>query len=120
MVVLVDDDEAGRRALRRVLDRPGVIVNEFATAEEAVRFLGAVIADLLITDFDLPGMNGAALITAARTAGHRCPMVIITGRLREDTADRLLALGVPDVDIITKPLGLQDVRSLAARYLART
>ncbi len=74
VVALNDDDLAVRRALGRALVACGADVRAFASAEDALAGLHPGEVDLIVTDFDLPGLDGAELITAARARGHR-PLV---------------------------------------------
>lgn len=111
-VVLVDDDEATRRALRRALSLPGVNVAEFPSAEDTLVYLTARSIDVLITDYDLPGVNGVTLIAAARAAGHRGHDVLISGRHPADCHARLAEVRLARVEVLSKPLPLERIHRL--------
>lgn len=111
-VVLVDDDEATRRALRRALSRPGVNVTEFPSAEDTLTYLTTSPIDVLITDYDLPGLNGVALIAAARAAGHRGHDVLISGRHPADCHARLAEERLAGVEVLSKPLPFERLHQL--------
>jgi CheY-like chemotaxis protein len=76
-LVVVDDDEDVRTALRRLLRSMGHEVRVFASAEEyeACR----AVADCLIVDLRLPGLNGFELRERLRLRGSAIPIVFITG-----------------------------------------
>ena len=119
-VVLVDDDEATRRALRRALSLPGVNVAEFPSAEDTLTYLTARAIDVLITDYDLPGATGVALIAAARATGHRGHDVLISGRHPADCHARLAEERLAGVEVLSKPLPLERLHRLVAdRQAAR-
>src|SRR4051812_39208665 len=76
-LVVVDDDQAVRTALRRLLRALGHEVRVFASAEEYEAC--AADADCLILDLRLPGMNGFELRERLRLRGLLIPIVFITG-----------------------------------------
>lgn len=112
VVALVEDDEATRRALRRALMACGALVIDYACAEEALRDLDPSAIDLLVTDLDLPGQDGFALIAAVRAQGWRCRIVVVSGELPEHLAPRLGDLG--DLDILGKPFALEAMCAILA------
>lgn len=120
VVALVIEDEPTRRAIRRALGRPEVIVAPFRTAERALPYLDTIAVDLLVTDFELAGLSGSALIATTRARGHRYPTVLITSRSPHDRAEDLARYHLADVDIVEKPMGPSDTQRVIARYLTRT
>src|SRR3954466_7941773 len=76
-LVVVDDDEDVRTALRRLLRSMGHEVRVFASAEEYEAC--PVLADCLIVDLRLPGLNGFELLERLRLRGSSIPVVFITG-----------------------------------------
>lgn len=112
---MVDDDDGGRRALARMLEASGVHVTEFATATAALAHLAANGTGLLVTDLEMPGMDGGALIAAVQARGLAQRIVLISGRSVDYCAARLHALGVaPIAGIEEKPLSLATIRRLVA------
>ena len=76
-LVVVDDDEEVRTALRRLLRSLGHDVRVFGSAEEFEA--GSTVADCLIVDVRLPGLNGLELRERIRMRGAAIPIVFITG-----------------------------------------
>ncbi len=118
VVALVEDDEATRRALRRALMACGALVVDYGSAEEALLALEPGSFDLLVTDLDLPGLDGIALIAAIRARGWRCRVVVVSGELPEHLAPRLG--GVVDLDILGKPFALETMSAIMATCRAAT
>lgn len=112
-VAVIDDDLAVRRALGRALLACGVKVLDYATAEDALAHLHNGDVDLIVTDLDLPGLDGAELIAAARSRGWRCPAVVVSGAVPDHQVLRLADLGV--IALLDKPFDLADIRALVAR-----
>lgn len=78
-VLVVEDDADLRDAMLMMLESFGLESVGVPTAEEAVeRF--AEPFDLLMTDFDLPGMNGVELLDACRTRHLHLPVIFLSGR----------------------------------------
>jgi DNA-binding NarL/FixJ family response regulator len=75
-VLIVDDHEAARRAMRMMVRvAPGFdLAGEAATGEEAVSLAGELHPDLVLMDINLPGING---ITATRTIIDRMPDTVV-------------------------------------------
>ena len=76
-VVVVDDDEDVRTALRRLLRSMGHDVELFASAEDYEDCPSD--ADCMILDLRLPGLNGYELRERLRLRGSLIPIVFITG-----------------------------------------
>jgi FixJ family two-component response regulator len=76
-LVVVDDDEQVRKALRRLLQSLGHEVRVFGSAEELEAEPGH--ADCLIVDVRLPGVTGLELRERIRMGGSSIPIVLITG-----------------------------------------
>lgn len=81
MVMLVEDDELVRKCLRELLDDVGGQVIAAANAAEALEWIAADgVPDVLVTDLQLGcGMNGLALIAAARLQWPGVRAVLISG-----------------------------------------
>lgn len=116
VVALVEDDEATRRAIGRALITCGALVIDYASAEAALLDLDPGAVDLLVTDLDLPGQDGVALIAAVRARGWRCQIAVVSGELPEHLAPRLGGLG--DLHILGKPFALEAMCAIVARCRA--
>ena len=119
-VLLVDDEESIRRLLSRMLESE-YDVEVAPDGEAAMRLLREPDAhyDLLISDLNMPGMDGLSLIREAQRLDSTLPAIVITGYSSESTAIEALNLGV--AGYLTKPFGTTQVRAAAAKALgART
>lgn len=106
-VLLVDDENLVRSMTADLLRDLGYVVVEAASGAQALSALrGGLEADVLVTDYLMPGMTGAALIDEARRAGRRLPVLLITGYA--NAGDDV----PPDVPRLSKPFRQVD---LAAR-----
>ena len=114
-LVVVDDDEEVRTALRRLLRAIGHNVRLFASAEEYEAT--PVAADCLIVDLRLPGLNGFELMERLRLRGSSTPIVFITGDGGPSPNDPTIHAGTPS---LAKPFDEHDLIAAITRALSAT
>ena len=114
-LVVVDDDEEVRRALRRLLRAMGHTVRIFGSAEEYEA--APVAADCLIVDLRLPGLNGFELMERLRLRGSSTPIVFITGDGGPSPTDPTIHAGTPS---LAKPFDEHDLIAAITRALSAT
>jgi CheY-like chemotaxis protein len=87
-IVIVDDSRAIQAILSRVIQSAGLAeldLHTFSSAAEALAFVGNQGADLVITDWHMPGMSGLELLQAVRQlAGSRIQVGMVTTESAED------------------------------------
>lgn len=105
-VLVVDDDPDVRRVTATFLRRAGCEVAEADHAHRALALLDAAPATgTLVTDFAMPGMNGAELVLRARAVHPGLPAMVVTGFA---DAEELACLP-DDVTILRKPFRRDDL-----------
>ena len=112
-LVVVDDDEDVRTALRRLLRSMGHDVRVFASAEDYEA--GPVAADCLIVDLRLPGLNGLELLERLRLRGSWIPIVFITGDGGPSPGDAMALTGTPT---LAKPFDDDELIAAIRRAVA--
>jgi len=97
-LLIVDDDDVDRLALKRTLARAGIEadVAEAAGQEEALALLRESTFDCVILDYQLPGTDGLQVLHSIRAAGNRTPVIALTGQGDEQTAVELMKAGAAD------------------------
>jgi DNA-binding response OmpR family regulator len=78
--LVVDDDAGTREVLRDYLSDMGYEVLVAAGGAEACATLAGFAADLVITDLEMPGMDGLQLIRWVRKSRPDCAILLVTGR----------------------------------------
>ena len=103
-ILIVDDSRAVRQLLRMVLQRHlDCDLMEAEDGQEAYEKLKAEPCDILITDINMPRMNGLSLIGRVRKELNlRIPIVIVTTMGHEEDRDAGMNLGADTY--ITKPI----------------
>ncbi len=117
VILVVEDQEPVRRAVRRVLTRAGHTVMEAPNgraALEVIRREGEGI-DLILSDLVMPGMGGRELAGRARGEGHRVPFVFMSGYAEEEILRGTSGSG--PVEILEKPFTPDELADAVAEGL---
>jgi DNA-binding response OmpR family regulator len=95
-VLLVEDDEATRHIMTRILVREGYLALTAESGHDALSYLRAPLSpiDVVILDVHLPDVSGIDLCARIREQHPNVPVVVCTGEADPTEAARLLALGV--------------------------
>lgn len=101
LVLIVDDDEAVRTTLYKVIRSNGLEAELASSGEEALQLTGKNHYDLILLDVNLYGMDGFAVVQRLRSRGIKTPIIIVSGR-KEDY-DTLYGLDIGADDYVTKP-----------------
>ncbi|WP_295004062.1 response regulator [uncultured Dechloromonas sp.] len=119
-VLLVDDSLASRRHLHRLLAELGIErINEAVNGKEAVELLQTTMVDLVITDYNMPEMDGRELTEYIRTQSWQAavPILMVTS---EQNMGRLAAVERAGVSAICdKPFEAGSIRRLISEALTR-
>jgi DNA-binding NtrC family response regulator len=110
-IVIVDDAEEARSILAIALGTiSGAAVESTDNAEDAVRSMNNVSADVLITDVRLNGMSGLELLTTLRErhCWPSCGALVISGETDPELPQRALACGA--AAFFRKPFSADAVR----------
>ncbi|MDR9467505.1 response regulator [Marinospirillum sp.] len=94
-VLLVDDSPTILMSVKGVLQRNNLQVETAKSGEEALQKIkGGVKPDLMITDLNMPGINGIELIKQARQSGLKfTPMLVLTTESQESKRKEARAAG---------------------------
>ncbi len=97
-LLLVDDDELDRAAVRRGLQAAGVAVRlvEVTDAPEALAALTSRAFDCVLLDYHLPKADGLTVLRSARQAGATSPVIMLTGQDDASTAVAIMKAGAHD------------------------
>ncbi len=94
-VLIIEDSPADQEVFRRTLSAFDLAFVE--SGEEGLQRIDAEPFDLILVDFQLPGINGDAVLTAIRSGDHaEIPVVVISGVGNEQIAVDLLKRGASD------------------------
>ncbi|MDH3280214.1 MAG: sigma-54 dependent transcriptional regulator [Gammaproteobacteria bacterium] len=100
-VILVDDDDDLRRAVKQTLELEGFEVSGFGSGKPALHALKRDWTGVVVTDIRMPGMDGLALMARIKDIDPDIPVVLITGHGDVSTAVKAIQDGA--YDFIEKP-----------------
>ena len=95
-ILYVEDDAALARLLQKRMERTGLSVDTVDTAEKALELIAAKTYDLLLVDYNLPGMNGLEMLERLGALPQSPPAVILTVGGDERIALEALERGAAD------------------------
>jgi len=101
IVAIVDDDQGILQSLEILLESADYAVRVFTSGAELLDSGGLPEIDCLISDIDMPGMDGFELVHLVHAARPGLPIILITGY--PDTLKRLPPLGGSNPRLFTKP-----------------
>ncbi|MBD3918983.1 response regulator [Paenibacillus sp. PR3] len=118
-VLLVDDHPLMRQLMTEVLTQTGIGVVSAGSSQEALELLLQYRVDLVLTDVQMPGMDGIELLRRLRSMkgspNASIPCVFVTGSMDDSKrreAERLGALA-----FFTKPFDIQAIGQFIAKHL---
>lgn len=117
-LLIVDDSPANLKLLRVLLGAEGFDVRCVASAEEALAALEQRAPDLLLTDLQLPDLDGLELTRRLKADARfmHIPVVAVTAFAMSGDRDKALAAGC--VEYISKPINTRELPQLLRRLLA--
>ena len=116
-VLVVDDEPAIRRLIRRCLEPEGFIVDEADCAAAAQEKVSGGSYDLVTLDLALPDRDGTDVARAIK-AERDVPIIMVTGK--GDVIDRVVGLELGADDYIAKPFHVRELLARVRAVLRRT
>ncbi|WP_197455404.1 response regulator [Stieleria neptunia] len=116
-LLCIDDDVLGLKSLTVLMQTLGYQIDCAENAVTGLEMIRAGDYDLVMTDMNMPGMNGLLLTQEIKKIVPETPVIVITGSI--DMGDRdLSSAGHPDC-VLVKPLDLHEFSEQLNRLLHR-
>lgn len=106
ILVAEDDQEAGSLLVRSLVAH-GYAADHFVDGAQAMEQLCQMPYDLLILDWEMPGLSGLDLCKQYRASGGQSPVLMLTGRREID--DKESGFGAGADDYLTKPFSTREL-----------
>lgn len=117
-ILLVNDDTAQAAAAERALQLSGHSISTVSRGENAVQFLKANAVDLIVLDWQLPGMTGLEVLHwTRRNLGDEPAVLFLTSKVLE--VDIVLALDAGADDYVIKPFRTNELVTRISALLCR-
>ena len=117
MVLVIDDDESVRRALRDLFESIGLRVTTFESAREFLRTKRPDAPCCLVLDVRLPGQSGLDFQSELNASNIALPIVFLTGHGDIPMSVRAMKAGA--IEFLTKPFREQDLLDAVQAALDR-
>lgn len=114
LVLVVEDDASLREALVDTLELNGYAAHPCASAEEALAAMQVSLPGLVLSDVQMPGVDGHALLRAVKTRHPDLPVVLMTAYGEIEKAVQAMQEGA--ADYLTKPFAPERLLTLVARH----
>lgn len=116
---VVDDDAVVREMCKRVLTAEGHTVEEYASGSALKKRLGEAKPDLVIYDYSMPDTDGLEMATWMREAGHRSPVILVSGFTAEHPSIKR-ALTLRKTFLLQKPFSFRDMADIVTIAMGET
>jgi two-component system cell cycle response regulator DivK len=119
LVLIVEDNEKNRKLARDVLQFNKYRTIETASAEEGLRLALEQRPDLILMDFQLPGMNGIEALAQLRANPdtRTIPVIAVTASAMTEEHQQIVAAGFDAMQ--TKPIRVKEFTQVVRDTLAR-
>jgi CheY-like chemotaxis protein len=118
-ILIADDDPESLELLGSAL---GSLDREIVLARDGGELLDRIADDgpfdLIVTDLNMPWMEGSQVLASARVAGLETPVVIVTGMSQPELQEKIGRLG--DVRLFRKPVDIIELRLAVTELLEGT
>ena len=106
-ILIIDDEQAIRNALREILEYESFTIAEAEDGPTALKLLEKESFDVIFCDIKMPRMDGMEVLSKLKEKGSETPVIMITGHGNVETAVEALKKGA--YDFIQKPLDLNRI-----------
>lgn len=116
-ILLVEDDVDMSRALVRALDKRGFFVTPCGDGAQALKLIRDEVAELVILDLNIPGLDGLHILQRIRSQGIATPVIVLTAR--GAVGDKVAGLNAGADDYLAKPFDLEELEARIHALLRR-
>lgn len=92
-ILIVDDFEPQRKLVRHLLERAGYTCDLACDGRDALDAIGRQMPDAIVTDMQMPNMDGFELLEEIKSRGHRMPVILMTAAGDDQLAVKALRAG---------------------------
>lgn len=112
-ILVVDDEENARIALSKILSREGYAVASASNGFEALNYLRGKDVDLVITDINMPEMNGMEFLRELGRFHPATNVIMITAYGEVESYIEAMDLGV--FEYINKPVKIDELKKIITK-----
>jgi DNA-binding response OmpR family regulator len=117
-ILVVEDDRAVQRALRRLFEAEGYTVLAASDGREAVELFRSTVPSAVVLDLRLPGLSGREVCGELKQHSPAVPIIVLSAA--SDVSDKVLLLELGADDYVTKPFSPRELLARVRAALRRT
>ena len=117
-ILVVDDEENARIGLSRLLAQEGFLVESVANGYEALDYLRQQDVNLIVTDINMPEMNGIAFLRELNKYFPKSNVIMITAYGGVESYIEAMNLGA--FEYINKPVKIDELKSILKKIFKET
>ncbi|MBI5182397.1 MAG: response regulator [Nitrospirae bacterium] len=117
-ILIIEDSSTMRSMIAAIIEEMGeFVITEAASGFEALKILPTKKFDLIITDINMPDINGLEIVNFVKTHSSYkgIPLIIVTTERAEEDRKKGLALGASEY--LTKPFKVDDLQKAVRRVI---
>ena len=115
-ILVIEDEDAMRLLVQDYLEFLGYPVLPAPDGKTALELIRSETIALAFVDINLPDMSGVEVMQEMRDRGVDCPLIVLSGNLRESYVDEVSCLKVSE--ILEKPVDLTELERVIKTYVA--
>lgn len=112
-ILVVDDEENARNGLAKLLSREGYEIATAANGHEALDFLRDNETELIITDINMPEMNGIAFLRELNRSHPASNVIMLTAYGEVESYIEAMNLGA--FEYVNKPVKVEELTKIIAK-----
>ncbi len=117
-ILVVDDEENARIGLSRLLSNEGFLVDSVSNGYEALNYLRQQEVNLIISDINMPEMNGITFLKELNKSFPQSNVIMITAYGGVESYIEAMNLGV--FEYINKPVKIDELKSIIRKIFKET
>lgn len=117
-ILVVDDEENARMALSKILTRQGYEVASAGNGYEALNYLRGKDVELIITDINMPEMNGLSFLRELNRSHPASNVIMITAYGEVESYIEAMNLGA--FEYINKPVKVEELKKIINKIFRET
>ena len=117
-ILVVDDEENARIGLSRLLSKEGFMVDSVSNGYEALNYLRQQEVNLIVTDINMPEMNGIAFLKELNKSFPNSNVIMITAYGGVESYIEAMNLGA--FEYINKPVKIEELKSILKKIFKET
>ena len=117
-ILIVDDEENARLGLSRLLSNEGFLVDCVSNGFEALNYLRQQEVNLIVTDINMPEMNGIAFLKELNKNFPSSNVIMITAHGGVESYIEAMNLGA--FEYINKPVKIEELKSILRKIFRET